>query len=180
MATDIWLKEAAHTPSPNFNSRPLNQLVDLIVIHCISLPPGVFEGDSIEKFFQNKLDFEKHPYFKNLRDLKVSSHFLIRRNGYTQQFVALNKRAWHAGDSSFAGKNDCNDYSVGIELEGTETDYFEDDQYKSLMKLTKSICKYFPLITLDRIIGHDKVSPNRKTDPGPFFDWDKYKSNIKL
>tara|TARA_Y100001935_G_C17290560_1_gene503047 strand:- start:266 stop:811 length:546 start_codon:yes stop_codon:yes gene_type:complete len=180
MTTDIWLSNVTRTPSPNFNSRPKNQNVDLIIIHCISLPPGIFKGNSIEKFFKNKLDFNSHPYFKEIKNLKVSSHFLIRRDGHIQQFVALNKRAWHAGESNFLGKKDCNDYSIGIELEGTEDTNFEEIQYKNLINLTENIIKYFPLITLDRIIGHSEVSPNRKTDPGQFFDWKKYKNSINI
>ena len=172
-----WLEEANKCPSPNFDNR-INQEIDLIVLHSISLPPGIYGNSFIEDFFQNKLDQSKDHFFQEIKDLKVSSHFLIKRDGSITQFVSILDRAWHAGISSFKGRENCNDFSIGIELEGTDTDSFEENQYNSLVSLTKILMSEFSSITVDRIIGHSDIAPGRKTDPGKGFDWYKYKDRI--
>lgn len=169
-----WLPGLRHTPSPNFDDRPAAAEVNLLVIHNISLPPDVFSGSAIEDLFLNRLDTRAHPYFGQLQDLRVSAHLLIRRNGEAQQFVDLDKRAWHAGASSFCGLPRCNDYSVGIELEGSDTTPFDDRQYPVLQALTDGIRRRFPGIKRERIVGHSDIAPDRKTDPGPHFDWQRY------
>ncbi|MEL6710465.1 MAG: 1,6-anhydro-N-acetylmuramyl-L-alanine amidase AmpD [Pseudomonadota bacterium] len=175
---DIWLPNIRHTPSPNQNERPAEQPISLLVIHNISLPPGIFGGDAVEAFFQNRLDSAAHPFFAEIANLRVSSHLYIRRDGTAQQFVALNKRAWHAGHSCFAGQSDCNDYAIGIELEGTDNLPFEPAQYTCLIRLTRQIRTLFPLITPERIVGHSDIAPGRKTDPGPQFDWPRFISSV--
>jgi AmpD protein len=154
--------------SPNFDCRPKNTDIDLLVIHSISLPPNQFGGNYIEDFFQNKLDLKKHSYFKTIKELKVSSHFLIKRSGELIQFVSCNNRAWHAGESSWKHKSNCNDFSIGIELEGTDHEPFEDNQYMKLINLIKCLCKNYPI---SDIVGHNQIAPQRKTDPGPLFNW---------
>ena len=148
-----WLDKANRRPSPNYDDRS-NEEIDLIVIHSISLPPGIFGNSFVEDFFQNKLDYSKDKYFQEIKDLKVSSHFLIKRDGKITQFVSILDRAWHAGVSSFEGREDCNDYSIGIELEGTDVDSFEENQYESLASLSSVLMSELPTITLDRIVGH--------------------------
>ena len=172
-----WLDKANRRPSPNYDDRS-NEEIDLIVIHSISLPPGIFGNSFVEDFFQNKLDYSKYKYFQEIKDLKVSSHFLIKRDGGITQFVSILDRAWHAGVSSFEGREDCNDYSIGIELEGTDVDSFEENQYESLVSLTSALMSKLPGITLDRIVGHSDIAPGRKSDPGKGFDWDKFKDRI--
>ena len=172
-----WLDKANRCPSPNYDLRS-NKEIDLIVIHSISLPPGIFGNSFVEDFFQNKLDHSKDKYFQEIKDLKVSSHFLIKRDGEITQFVSILDRAWHAGVSSFEGREDCNDYSIGIELEGTDVDCFEENQYESLVSLTSTLMSELPRITLDRIVGHSDIAPGRKSDPGKGFDWDKFKDRI--
>lgn len=174
LSADGWISAARKVPSPNFNQRPGGTPVSLLVLHNISLPPGQFEGDAIERFFLNMLDPEAHPYFQQIRDLKVSSHFLIRRNGELLQFVSVRDRAWHAGRSSFEGQAECNDFSVGVELEGTDDIPYSDAQYARLVNLTQSLMSAFPAITPERIVGHEHVAPGRKTDPGPAFDWPRF------
>jgi len=142
------------------------------VIHNISLPAGQFETPYIVELFQNSLDCDAHPSFADLRDLKVSSHFLIRRNGLIQQFVSVLERAWHAGLSQFQGRDGCNDFSIGIELEGTDDVPFEDAQYASLQQLSAALIQQFPI---EHIVGHAEIAPGRKTDPGPYFDWLRYR-----
>ena len=154
--------------SPNFDCRPKNTDIDLLVIHNISLPPNQFGGNYIEDFFQNKLDLKKHSYFKTIKKLKVSSHFLIKRSGELIQFVSCNNRAWHAGDSSWKHKSNCNDFSIGIELEGTDHEPFEDNQYMKLINLIKCLSESYPI---SDIVGHNQIAPQRKTDPGPLFNW---------
>ena len=154
--------------SPNFDCRPKNTDIDLLVIHNISLPPNQFGGNYIEDFFQNKLDLKIHSYFNTIKELKVSSHFLIKRSGELIQFVSCNNRAWHAGDSSWKHKSNCNDFSIGIELEGTDHEPFEDNQYMKLIILIKCLCKNYPI---SDIVGHNQIAPQRKTDPGPLFNW---------
>jgi AmpD protein len=173
-----WLDAVKHTPSPNFDARPTDCSIDLLVIHNISLPPGVFEGDDVEAFFLNQLHHSKHPFFEEIRELKVSSHLFIRRDGSAQQFVDLDNRAWHAGQSTWQGKERCNDFSIGIELEGTDDQTFTDAQYKTLIQLTLQIQQQYPDITNDRIVGHSDIAPDRKTDPGPHFDWSRYRQGL--
>ncbi|MGA0974041.1 MAG: 1,6-anhydro-N-acetylmuramyl-L-alanine amidase AmpD [Sedimenticolaceae bacterium] len=173
-----WLDAVKHTPSPNFDARPTDCSIDLLVIHNISLPPGVFEGDDVEAFFLNQLHHSKHPFFEEIRELKVSSHLFIRRDGSAQQFVDLDNRAWHAGQSTWQGKESCNDFSIGIELEGTDDQTFTDAQYKTLIQLTLQIQQQYPDITNDRIVGHSDIAPGRKTDPGPHFDWSRYRQGL--
>ena len=170
-----WLPGVEHLPSPNADERPTNAGIDLLVIHNISLPPGEFGGDEIVDLFLNRLDTGRHPYFETLVGLKVSAHFLIRRDGSAVQFVALERRAWHAGQSHFCGRERCNDFSVGIELEGTDDTPFRDAQYCTLNELTALIRERHPAVTPERIVGHADIAPGRKTDPGPCFDWARYR-----
>ncbi len=163
-----------YCPSPNHDERPDITDVSLLVIHNISLPPGEFGQHHIQDFFCNMLDPKKHPFFKEIAKMRVSAHFLIERNGKITQFVPLEKRAWHAGQSCYEGRERCNDFSIGIELEGTDDTPYTDAQYQSLTHITHVIMKAFPLINSDRITGHKDIAPQRKTDPGPAFDWQRY------
>tara|TARA_B100000900_G_scaffold29880_1_gene22745 strand:- start:1534 stop:2073 length:540 start_codon:yes stop_codon:yes gene_type:complete len=160
--------------SPNFNQRPKNSIISLIVIHSISLPPNVYGNEYVEDFFMNKLKISDHDYFDEIKDLKVSSHIYIKRTGEIIQFVPFNMRAWHAGDSSYRGVNDCNNYSIGIELEGADDDNFSNNQYEKLIQISKLIIKNYPQINKDKIVGHSEISPGRKTDPGYKFEWNRY------
>ena len=160
--------------SPNCDVRPSGVTVDTLVIHSISLPPGKFGGPGVEQLFCNCLDPGEHPYYREIKDLKVSAHLLIRRNGEIVQFVPLHQRAWHAGQSYCEGRTRVNDFSIGIELEGAENLPFEDPQYESLNRLTGLILEHYPIITRERIYGHGDIAPGRKTDPGPMFDWTRY------
>jgi len=171
-SADGWYSGCKHLASPNFNSRPVNTPVHIIVIHSISLPPGIYNNNYIEDFFLNQLDIDAHPYFKEIKDLKVSAHFLIKRNGELIQFVSCIDRAWHAGESSYHGKENCNDFSIGIELEGEDETPYEDDQYIKLIELLGCLKKEYNILD---IVGHSDIAPNRKTDPGPLFDWKKIK-----
>ncbi|CAH0526981.1 1,6-anhydro-N-acetylmuramyl-L-alanine amidase AmpD [Vibrio hippocampi] len=175
-----WYKAARHVPSPHFDARPVQQDVSLLVIHNISLPPGQFGGPHIEAFFQGTLDQDLHPFFKVIKPMRVSAHCLIRRCGEVVQFVSFKHRAWHAGQSSFAGRERCNDYSIGIELEGTEFTSYTQQQYQSLSTLTRAITTDYPQITSQRITGHQYIAPLRKTDPGLSFDWVRYRAAMKL
>jgi len=166
------LSSATYLPSPHHNERPDNILIDMIVVHNISLPPGQFGGGEIAKFFCGNLDMSLHPYFQTIAHLKVSSHLLIDRQGKIIQFVPFHKRAWHAGESFFQGRTQCNDFSIGIELEGTDTVPFEDIQYKTLAQIIILLKKVYPDITREKIVGHSDIAPGRKTDPGPEFKWD--------
>ncbi|MCG8313991.1 MAG: 1,6-anhydro-N-acetylmuramyl-L-alanine amidase AmpD [Pseudomonadales bacterium] len=163
--------EAKQVPSPNFNERPVGCQPELIVVHSISLPPGQFGGPYIEKLFTNCLDSKQHAYFAEICHLEVSSHLLIARNGDLIQFVPFNKRAWHAGKSCFNGRENCNDFSIGIELEGTDTDAYEPIQYETLKAVLVALIKHYPGLNKDSITGHQDIAPERKTDPGPGFDW---------
>lgn len=174
-----WLQPARHLASPNFNQRPCVDDISLLVIHCISLPPGQFGGDAIERFFTNVLDAEEHPYFATIASLTVSAHLLIRRDGQVTQFVSFNDRAWHAGQSSFDGRENCNDFSIGIELEGSDSDLYTDAQYATLAGVTLAIQREYPAITCDRITAHSTIAPTRKTDPGPGFDWHRYHAALR-
>ena len=170
-----WCDAAELLASPNFDARDPTVVVDLLVIHNISLPPGQFGGPFIADLFTNRLDFDAHPYFDQLRPLRVSAHFLIRRDGHVMQFVSANDRAWHAGVSRFGGRERCNDFSIGIELEGTDFAPFENAQYDTLKALTLALFTRYPLIN---VAGHLHVAPGRKTDPGPFFNWPRYASDF--
>lgn len=172
--TNQWLNEALQCPSPNHDQRPADTEVRLLVIHNISLPPGEFGGPWIQDLFLNRLNPDEHPYFQEIAHLQVSSHLLIRRDGTLIQFVPLELRAWHAGASCFQDQERCNDYSIGIELEGSDETTFTDAQYKTLAATTRSIQALYPAIEKDHIVGHSDISPGRKTDPGPYFDWHKY------
>jgi AmpD protein len=158
------LRGARYVASPNCDARPAGTAVALLVLHAISLPPGEYGGDAIERLFTNRLDPGAHPYFREIRGLKVSSHFLVRRDGELVQFVPVHKRAWHAGASSWRGRSRCNDFSVGVELEGAEDDRFTPAQYASLARLVRKL-------RLRDIAAHSEVAPGRKTDPGARFDW---------
>ncbi|NVK43331.1 MAG: 1,6-anhydro-N-acetylmuramyl-L-alanine amidase AmpD [Oceanospirillaceae bacterium] len=169
-----FLGEARFVASPNFNERPSGE-VSLLVIHNISLPPGQFGTGCVEALFCNGLDWDKHPFFKAIEGLEVSAHLLIERSGEVVQFVPFGKRAWHAGQSSFEGRENCNDFSIGIELEGTDELPYTDTQYEQLALVTNTIMRCYPHITPDRIVGHCDIAPGRKTDPGPAFDWDRFR-----
>lgn len=170
MITDQRLDIAEQRPSINFNQRPDGTDITLVVIHNISLPPGEFDNDYIEDFFTNQLQTNQHPYFKTLTDVRVSAHLLIKRDGRIIQFVDFNQRAWHAGRSSFNQIDDCNNYSIGIELEGTDTTPYETLQYQSLNQVLSILKTYYPITD---VRGHSEIAPGRKTDPGPAFDWRK-------
>ncbi len=174
----IWLADARHSPSPNADERPTDCQTDLLVIHNISLPPGEFTGDYVEDLFLNQLDPAAHPYFATIAELRVSAHLFVRRNGDCIQFVALDRRAWHAGVSCFQGRERCNDFSIGIELEGSDDQPFTAAQYERLAQLTAQIMQHYPAITIERITGHSDIAPGRKTDPGPLFDWQRYRAMI--
>ncbi len=169
-----WLDIANKVPSPNFNQRPKGMAIDLLVIHNISLPAGEFGGDAINALFTNRLDPSLHPSFAEIYQLKVSAHLLIRRQAEVMQYVSFEHRAWHAGVSSFQGRENCNDYAIGIELEGTDTMDYELVQYQKLAKITQCLRQTYPKISLDRITGHQHIAPKRKTDPGASFDWEYY------
>lgn len=163
-----WLRTARRVPSPNFGPRPAGLAVRLAVVHSISLPPGVYGGDAIERFFTNRLDPAGHPYFAGIADVQVSAHYLIRRQGEVVQFVSGHERAWHAGASAWQGASNCNDYSIGIELEGLEGRRFTTDQYHALARLLRQSMQAWPVA---EVVGHEHVAPGRKADPGPGFDW---------
>ncbi|WP_310625460.1 1,6-anhydro-N-acetylmuramyl-L-alanine amidase AmpD [Limnohabitans sp.] len=165
---DGWYRFAKHTHSPNFGPRPANTSIDLMVVHSISLPPGQYGGPEIEALFTNTLDWDAHPYFEQIRGAEVSAHFVIRRDGALIQFVSCDDRAWHAGRSSYQGRDNCNDFSVGIEIEGLEGQLFEDAQYETLSSLCAAIAQHYQV---HHIAGHEHVSPVRKQDPGAGFDW---------
>ncbi len=167
--TDRGLIEGVrYLPSPNCDERPQGSAVELLVIHAISLPPGEFGGPGIIELFLNRLDPKGHPYYATIAELRVSAHFLIRRGGELIQFVPCEKRAWHAGASSWRGRERCNDFSVGIELEGTDDTPFEDAQYRALAALTRALQARYPIAG---VVGHSDIAPGRKADPGPHFDW---------
>ncbi len=168
------LPQARWCPSPNFGPRPPGASISLLVVHNISLPPGQFGGPAIEQFFCNQLDANEHPYFQTIAGLRVSAHLLIRRDGTLVQFVNLLERAWHAGRSCFQGQQECNDFSIGIELEGTDDIPYTDAQYQALAATTSDIMAAWPAITTDRLTGHNDIAPGRKTDPGPAFDWPRF------
>lgn len=169
-----WLDDAVHIPSPNFDERPGGEQPSLIVIHNISLPPGEFTGNAVEALFTNQLDWDAHPYYQAIRGLTVSAHFFIRRDGELIQLVPCSMRAWHAGASQWRGREKCNDFSIGIELEGTDEAPFTETQYSRLENLLAALKAAYPI---QAITGHSHVAPGRKTDPGPCFDWDRIDVN---
>jgi len=173
-----WCDGVRHCPSPNFNERPQGE-VSLLVIHNISLPPGQFGTGKVQQFFQNRLPIDEHPYFAGIAQLQVSAHFLIERDGAVTQFVSCAQRAWHAGVSSFAGRDNCNDFSVGIELEGTDELPFTEAQYRALSALGRELLRVYPQIGVERICGHSDIAPGRKTDPGPCFDWARLRAALQ-
>lgn len=174
---DGWLQAARRCESPNFGPRPAGCVIDLALVHSISLPPGEYGGDAIERLFTNRLDWQAHPYFRQIAGLEVSAHFLVRREGKLLQFVSCDARAWHAGASSWQGRSDCNDFSIGIELEGLEGDTFDAAQYTVLADLIDTLAARYPIAA---VIGHEHVAPGRKQDPGAGFDWPRLRSMTTL
>ena len=170
-----WLSSARRLDSPNFGARPAHTAIDLIVVHSISLPPGTYGGSQVQALFTNKIDWQTHPYFETIRGIQVSSHFYIERDGQLWQFVSVNDRAWHAGASSFMGRNNCNDFSVGIELEGLEGQLFEPAQYKTLSALCQQLQFIYPIA---HVVGHEHIAPGRKFDPGAGFDWQRLQETV--
>ncbi len=168
-----YLDKACFIASPNFDERPEECDISLLVIHNISLPPNEFGGQGVIELFTNQINPSVHPYYQNLCGLRVSAHFFIRRNGAIIQFVACAQRAWHAGVSCWQGRNRCNDFSIGIELEGSDTTIFTEIQYAKLVALTHALCKRYPI---KDIVGHADIAPGRKTDPGPYFNWQDYRA----
>ena len=175
---NAWIENIYHHHSPNYDQRPIGTEIELLVIHAISLPPNEFGGQFIDQLFTNSLDANAHSSFAEIAHLRVSSHLLIRRNGDIIQYVSLQQRAWHAGVSSFAGRECCNDFSIGIELEGCDSIAYTDKQYQQLIKTVKLLQEVWPILTPDRIVGHCDIAPGRKTDPGPFFDWERLKNGL--
>jgi AmpD protein len=169
------LEPVTSIPSPNYDARPAGSVISLLVIHSISLPPDEFGGEGVIELFTNQLDPLAHPYYQSLRDFRVSSHFFIRRNGEIIQFVPCTMRAWHAGISCWQGRTHCNDYSIGIELEGSDNQPFEAIQYVRLTTLTRALLTAYPI---NNIVGHADIAPQRKTDPGPYFDWQGYQQAL--
>jgi AmpD protein len=170
-----WLTAARQLPSPNCDARPEGTAIRLIVIHNISLPPGVFDGDAVIDLFTNRLDWDAHPYYQGIRGLRVSAHFFIRRDGSLIQFVPCTQRAWHAGVSCWQGNERCNDFSIGIELEGTDDLPFTEAQYATLAPLVNLLKQAYPI---EAVVGHSDIAPGRKTDPGPHFAWQRLDENI--
>ena len=179
--SDVWLEDVTQIPSQHYDEREVS-VVDVLVIHNISLPPAEnendFNNDNVENFFTGILDSNSHPYFLSIAELRVSAHLYIKRTGKIIQFVPLNKRAWHAGVSEFKGRTRCNDFSIGIELQGTDLLPYTSQQYDALNKVSKQIQTIYPEIKMDNIVGHCDIAPGRKTDPGFSFDWKRYKSRL--
>jgi AmpD protein len=174
---DGWLQGARHLVSPNFGPRPAMAVVDLVVLHSISLPPGVYGGNDVQALFTNQLDWSQHPYYRQIEGMQVSAHFYVRRNGEIWQFVSCDDRAWHAGRSHYRGRDNCNDDSIGIELEGLEGDTFEPMQYTALATLVPALAQLYPIA---HIAGHEHIAPGRKLDPGPGMDWALLKHTLGL
>lgn len=172
-----WVSAARRVVSPNFDQRPPGCAIGLLVVHNISLPPGQYGGGHVERLFTNQLEHAAHPYFETLRGLEVSAHFLIDRAGRLTQFVSCRARAWHAGVSSFDGRSNCNDVSIGVELEGSDHDRFEAAQYRMLGRLTRCLFAAYPLRA---VRGHSDIAPGRKTDPGPHFSWHRFAREAQL
>jgi AmpD protein len=171
--SDGVLVGATQTLSPNYDERPADVPITLLVVHNISLPPGDFGGDAIVRLFTNRLDYSAHPFYETLRAIKVSAHFLVRRDGALIQFVPCNKRAWHAGPSNWCGRERCNDFSLGVELEGADDRAYEEPQYLRLAELAVVLRRHYPIAD---IVGHSDIAPGRKTDPGPAFDWGRFRA----
>ncbi|MGY6276012.1 1,6-anhydro-N-acetylmuramyl-L-alanine amidase AmpD [Methylomonas sp. MgM2] len=165
------IDSASRLDSPNYDERPDPEDISLLVVHCISLPPEQFGGDYIDQLFCNRLSPDRHPYFQSIWQLRVSAHVLVRRDGSLVQYVPFDKRAWHAGLSHYQDKDCCNDFSIGIELEGSVNQPYEEEQYQRLAEVVRLLLAHYPKLTKDRIVGHSDISPGRKTDPGPWFDW---------
>ncbi len=172
-----WLVGVKHVPSPHFDCRPEDEYPSLLVVHNISLPPGEFGGSWIDALFTGKLDPDAHPYFAGIAHLRVSAHCLIRRDGEIVQYVPFDKRAWHAGVSVYQGRERCNDFSIGIELEGTDTLPYTDEQYQQLASLTRLLIQHYPSVA-DNMTGHCDIAPGRKTDPGSSFDWGRFRRTL--
>jgi N-acetyl-anhydromuramyl-L-alanine amidase AmpD len=175
LGDDGWARGLRRVASPNFGPRPTGTAIDLVVVHSISLPPGVYGGDAVERLFTNTLDCDADPYYDRLRGMQVSAHFVVARDGAATQYVSVHDRAWHAGASRWRGRADCNDYSVGIELEGLEGDAFEDAQYTTLALLRMLNTRH----ALAGVAGHEHVAPGRKQDPGPGFDWPRLRRRLR-
>jgi AmpD protein len=173
-----WSDGVTQLASPNFDARPDGAAVELLVIHNISLPPSEFGGHWIDDLFLNRLDPAAHPYFATIYTFEVSSHYLIRRNGAVTQYVSCNDRAWHAGASTWRGKSRCNDFAIGIELEGDDFSPFTDAQYSALQALSQAICARYP--TINGVAGHSEIAPERKTDPGAYFDWARFEVDAQI
>jgi AmpD protein len=173
-----WLLNATQVASVNFDQRPIEEDISLIVIHCISLPPKQFGGNYIDQLFCNQLKPEQHPYFKYIYQHKVSAHILIKRSGEMTQYVAFNQRAWHAGLSEYKGRSRCNDFSIGIELEGFESTEYSEQQYLQLSSLIAALINHYPNLSFEHIVGHSDIAPGRKTDPGESFDWQQLRSAL--
>jgi N-acetyl-anhydromuramoyl-L-alanine amidase len=171
-----WWQGARPCPSPNFSPRPAGTPISLAVVHSISLPPGHYAGDAVERLFTNSLDWSAHPYYEGIRGLQVSAHFFIRRDGAVVQFVSCDQRAWHAGVSRWRGQERCNDFSIGIELEGREGDLFAPAQYRQLARLLRLLAQRYPLA---EVVGHEHVAPGRKQDPGTGFDWSRLQGALR-
>lgn len=173
------VQEVVYLRSLNCDKRPKNQVIDLLVIHNISLPLGCFEGEDVIDLFLNKLDNSKNPAYQSLVNVRVSAHCFIRRDGTLIQFVPFHRRAWHAGESTYEGRPHCNNFSIGIELEGSDHTPFESLQYERLSELTRALIAVYPTLSIERIVGHSDIAPQRKTDPGPFFDWVFFKQQLR-
>ncbi len=178
--TSGLLLSARQVESPNCDDRPAGQAPELVVVHGISLPPGEFGGPWIEALFTNALPPDAHPYFETITGLRVSSHLLVRRDGEVVQFVPFHRRAWHAGASAWRGRERCNDYSIGIELEGTDASLYAPAQYRALAKAVAALCHAYPAVSPDRVVGHSDVAPGRKSDPGIAFDWPMFRALLHL
>jgi AmpD protein len=172
------MRGARQVASPNCDARPPGVEADLIVVHGISLPPGDFGGPWIERLFTNSLPLDVHPYFAEIAELRVSSHLSVARDGALTQFVRFTDRAWHAGQSSYNGRDACNDFSIGLELEGVDTVPYESAQYQALAEIVAALCQAYPRLSADRVVGHSDIAPGRKTDPGPAFDWPRARQCI--
>lgn len=171
-----WLSSARQLPSPNFGPRPAGAAIDLAVVHSISLPPGQYGTGCVQQLFTNQLDWDAHPYFQGIRGMEVSAHFFITREGGVWQFVSCDDRAWHAGTSLWCGRENCNDFSIGIELEGLEGLQFEAPQYQALTQLCQALAAHYPIA---QIAGHEHIAPGRKQDPGPGFDWTRLHTQLQ-
>jgi len=173
------LTQARQVASPNYDARPDGIAFDLIVVHGISLPPNEFGGAEIDQLFTNTLPWDAHPYFKQIEGLKASTHLLIRRDGELVQYVSFKDRAWHAGASNYRGRERCNDFSIGIELEGADDLAYEPVQYRVLAETIGALCQAYPSLARERVVGHSDIAPGRKTDPGEAFDWPRLRALIK-